>query len=120
MDEGGDAITTEIDEFQIAKLLQQRTGLKISDYALNSAASLRDIRQVLLFKPEAKKLAEALKEEEDIKELSNIKVHSRRVTPIDKEKAVGRWKIIEQELIDRGLPVTGHSGRAKKVQRQAE
>lgn len=33
---------------------------------------------------------------------------SRRFTPIDKEKETGRWKVIEEELTRRGLPVTGN------------
>ena len=40
--------------------------------------------------------------------LPNVKVYDRRITPIDKEKMVGRWKVIERELIERDLPVTGH------------
>ena len=31
------------------------------------------------------------------------------VVAVDKEKAVGRWKLIEQELKARDLPVTGHN-----------
>lgn len=34
-------------------------------------------------------------------------IHGRRQTPIDKEKEVGRWKVIEKELRERGLPVVG-------------
>ncbi|KEF58864.1 uncharacterized protein A1O9_03707, partial [Exophiala aquamarina CBS 119918] len=37
----------------------------------------------------------------------NVMVLSRRETPVDKEKEVGRWKLIEKELIERGLPVLG-------------
>ncbi|EXJ90259.1 hypothetical protein A1O1_03358 [Capronia coronata CBS 617.96] len=38
----------------------------------------------------------------------NVMVLSRRETPVDKEKEVGRWKVIERELKARGLPVLGH------------
>lgn len=37
----------------------------------------------------------------------NVMVLPRRETPVDKEKEIGRWKVIEQELIERGLPVLG-------------
>ncbi|KAK5047226.1 hypothetical protein LTR84_006748 [Exophiala bonariae] len=37
----------------------------------------------------------------------NVMVLPRRETPVDKEKEVGRWKLIEKELIERGLPVLG-------------
>jgi len=61
-----------------------------------------------LIKPQPKKLAQQLIEKQTPMDLPNVKISSRRVTPIDKEKALGRWKIIEQALQDRGLPVTGH------------
>ena len=51
-----------------------------------------------------------------LENLPNVKVYGRRVTPIDKEMFVGRWKVIESELKKRGLPVTGHSqyGRTRE------
>lgn len=60
-------------------------------------------------KPKATKVAPVV--EEVIVGLPNVTVHASRVTPIDKEKAVGRWKVIEQALIDQGLPVTGYRVR---------
>jgi hypothetical protein len=54
-------------------------------------------------------MADTLLENEELTSLPNVKVYDRRVTPIDKEKAVGRWKVIEKELNERGLPVTGHA-----------
>jgi hypothetical protein len=41
-------------------------------------------------------------------ELPNVVLRERRWTPIDREKEVGRWKVIVRELKERGLPVTGH------------
>lgn len=38
----------------------------------------------------------------------NVMVLSRRETAVDKEKELGRWKVIERELRARGLPVLGH------------
>jgi hypothetical protein len=62
----------------------------------------------LITPPKPRKLVDALKKKEDLLALPNVSVFERRVTPIDKEKSVGRWKIIEQELQKRDLPVTGH------------
>ena len=62
----------------------------------------------LITPPKPRKLVDALKQKEDLLALPNVSVFERRVTPIDKEKSVGRWKIIEQELKSRDLPVTGH------------
>jgi len=42
----------------------------------------------------------------------NVMVLTRRETPVDKEKEVGRWKVIERELQARGLPVLGHKSLA--------
>ena len=42
--------------------------------------------------------------------LSNVVISGRRQTPIDKEKELGRWKVIERTLKERGLPVTGMGG----------
>ena len=58
--------------------------------------------------PRAKKLAERLMADDLLRSLPNVTLHDRRVTPIDKEKAVGRWKVIERELLQRDLPITGH------------
>jgi hypothetical protein len=62
----------------------------------------------LVTPPKPRKIVDALKQKEDLLALPNVSVFERRVTPIDKEKSVGRWKIIEQELQRRDLPVTGH------------
>lgn len=57
--------------------------------------------------PKAKKLADELEKKQKLGVLPNVRVHSRKITPIDKEKELGRWKVIEEELKKRGLPVTG-------------
>ena len=92
---------------QIAKILQETEGIKMSDFELTKVKTLRDLSLLLVHgKPEQKKLAQSLQEQEGIMGLANVKVYQRRVTPVDKEKALGRWKIIEKELFDRGLPAT--------------
>ena len=42
---------------------------------------------------------------------------ARRVGPVDKEKMVGRWKIITRELEKRQLPVLGTGGYRKAVEK---
>jgi hypothetical protein len=59
-------------------------------------------------KPKPQKLAQSLAANEQLMSLPNVKIMGRRMTPIDKEKEIGRWKIIEEELTRRGLPVTGN------------
>lgn len=53
-----------------------------------------------------------------LSELSNVTLHARKLTPIDKEVSVGRWKVIEEELTKRGLPVTGTMGLKRNKERQ--
>lgn len=52
-------------------------------------------------------MAEVIESGGDLLNLPNVQVYSRRVTPVDKHKMVGRWKVIVQELEKRGLPATG-------------
>lgn len=58
--------------------------------------------------PKPRKLSEALQMKEELLNLPNVSVLENRITSVDKEKAVGRWKVIEKELMERDLPVTGH------------
>jgi hypothetical protein len=53
------------------------------------------------------KVAEQLMLDETLAGQSNLLVLGRRETPVDKEKEMGRWKVIEEELKSRGLPVLG-------------
>ncbi|GAB7356458.1 hypothetical protein MBLNU459_g7224t2 [Dothideomycetes sp. NU459] len=101
--------TDQETKFALVKSLREKSGFKVTDYQWSHARSINDFLSVLLIKPQPKKLATQLRQKKVSTELPNVKISSRRVTPIDKEKAVGRWKVIEQELLERGLPVTGHS-----------
>lgn len=47
--------------------------------------------------------------------LPNVVISQRRVTAIDKERSLGRWKVIEHELRERGLPITGDYERRKSL-----
>lgn len=58
--------------------------------------------------PKAKKLFEVVQQKGVFNELPNVKVFPRRVTPIDEEQMVGRWKVIVRELKKRELPIIGH------------
>lgn len=53
------------------------------------------------------KVAEQLLQNEELAKQSNLLILGRRETPVDKEKELGRWKVIERELRSRGLPVLG-------------
>jgi hypothetical protein len=52
-------------------------------------------------------LYEKLVEKNHLAGHPNVMILTRRETPVDKEMEVGRWKVIERELRERGLPVLG-------------
>ena len=85
------------------------TGLRTSDNDLRTTYRAGRLFHHIIqaSKPQLPKLASVLDGNPEFERLPNVKIASRRITPIDKERAVGRWKVIEKELMDRGLPVTG-------------
>ncbi|MCJ1310779.1 hypothetical protein MMC25_004446 [Agyrium rufum] len=93
--------------FAVVKRVMQLTGRRIPDPIITKIATAEDILEHLVTKPKPKKLAEALAVHEALTQLPNVQIKDRRFTPIDREKEVGRWKVIERELEKRGLPVTG-------------
>lgn len=84
----------------------QLTGKRLADPDIQSINDSRALLTHLVKKPKPKKLAEVLFAGGAV-DLPNVDIRVRRYTPIDKEKEVGRWKVIERELEARGLPVTG-------------
>jgi hypothetical protein len=88
----------------------QLTGLRIPDSAIKPAKTVQALLTHLVKPPKPRKLVEALSQKEELLNLPNVSIYAKRITPVDKHESVGRWKVIEQELIDRGLPVTGRRG----------
>ncbi|KAK2741593.1 hypothetical protein FQN57_005576 [Myotisia sp. PD_48] len=96
-------------KFAYLKRASQLTGHRILDLELASISNPSSVFKAFSHsaKPKPKKLADQLIAEGLFDGLANVKIFDRRQTPIDKEKEVGRWKVIEEELTKRGLPVTG-------------
>lgn len=86
----------------------QLTGVRIPDSTIESVRTVNSLLNRLTTPPKPVKLVEALAQKEHLTSLPNVNIFGRRITPIDKEVSVGRWKLIEKELSRRGLPVTGH------------
>ena len=84
----------------------QLSGRRLADPAIEGISDPKSLLTHLVKKPKTKKLVESLLENETIN-LPHVDIRERRFTPIDQEKEIGRWKIIERELETRGLPVTG-------------
>lgn len=97
---------------QLLKRVMQLTGIRIPDPAIEDIKSIKNLLGLLVKKPKPKKLVDSLLIDGALTSLPNVKIMDRRYTPIDKEKEVGRWKVIEKELIKKGLPVTGGQARS--------
>ena len=87
----------------------QLTGHRIPDPAAQDINSVKALIGHLIKKPKPKKVAERLTGNEDLVNLPNVKVRERRWSLIDKEKEVGRWKVIEEEFRKRDLPFATRS-----------
>ena len=98
--------------------MYQLTGHLIPDSKLGAARTVRQVLVVASKPPKTESLHEVLGKQNELGELANVVIHSRRLTPIDAEVQVGRWKVIEEELKKRNLPVTGFGGYDKARESQ--
>ncbi|KAK4033302.1 hypothetical protein C8A01DRAFT_50091 [Parachaetomium inaequale] len=105
-------------KFFAAKRIQQLTGHRIADGKLLATATIDDFLKQLAEPAKPLKLAELVETKAVFKGLPNVRVFPRRVTPIDKEQQVGRWKIIVKELEKRELPVTGTAGYGPPIEKR--
>ncbi|KAK2602022.1 hypothetical protein QQS21_004448 [Conoideocrella luteorostrata] len=104
-------------KFALRKRLYQLTGTFIPDAKFGAATTIKHLLALAVKQPKPQKLAELLERKHDLQQLANVKVHSRKIGPVEKETALGRWKLIEEELTKRGLPVTGTAGLSKNKER---
>lgn len=102
---------------QLRKRLYQLTGILIPDAKLAAANTAKHILTLAARDPRPLKLAQMLEKRSAFNDLTNVTVHDRKIGPIDKEVAVGRWKVIEEELKRRDLPVTGYGNAARNKER---
>jgi hypothetical protein len=89
---------------QILKRTMQLTGIRIPDSMINSALTVDDIRLHIISRPKPKTLFDTLHQKYQLTPLPNVKIHQKRVTFVQREKSIGRLKLIEKELVERGLP----------------
>lgn len=85
----------------------QLTGIRIPDPEIRASNTAQALLRNLITPPKPTKVVEALNQSPELAELPNISIYGKRRTPVDKERSVGRWKVIEKELRERGLPVFG-------------
>ena len=102
----------------LLKRLTQLSGHHIPDPLLMSSlnkplAHFVDALTATVVKPPPAKLAQRLLKDRQVTGLKNLVVKTRRETEAEKETALGRWKVIERELTERGLPVEAFPRRKK-------
>lgn len=97
-------------ETQLSKRLRALTGLRISDPQLYNSRTLSDILSQFIAATKSKptKVFEKVQLQTELPRLPNVKLHSRQIREEEKERAIGRWKVIEYALTERGLPVYKH------------
>jgi hypothetical protein len=81
----------------------QLTGIRLPDAAIKSTNTAKVLLNHLITPPKPRKLFEALEQKGDLFELENVTVHPRRRCLKEKERDIGRWKIIKKEWMARGL-----------------
>ncbi|ORX99548.1 hypothetical protein BCR34DRAFT_592864 [Clohesyomyces aquaticus] len=96
-------------KFAISKRLLQLTGHRMSDPFLGSSSTLGFLFAHLVATTSypAKPLHEQIANSTPLTALPNVTIHAKRLTPLDKEKPLGRFKVIEYALRERGLPLYG-------------
>jgi len=80
----------------------------VSDHVVYRSQTVNDLIHQLAVPPPPKTLFDTLRSQHTrLDSPMNVEMQGRRRTPVDKEKELGRWKLIEQELRERDLPVVG-------------
>ncbi|CAJ2504725.1 Uu.00g121190.m01.CDS01 [Anthostomella pinea] len=105
--------------FAVTKRIFQLTGHLVPDHQLSGIADVQTLLHLVQKPPKPNTLTEEIqKRRQDLVQLPNVSIATKRVTRGDKEKALGRFKLIEEELKKRDLPVQGHGGARKNREMQ--
>lgn len=96
-------------KFAVTKRIFQLTGQLVHDHQLPSISDVRSLLHVVQTPPKPRTLTQEIQERrQDLVQLPNVSIATKRITRGDREKALGRFKIIEEELKKRDLPLEGH------------
>ncbi|TQS35300.1 hypothetical protein Golomagni_04284 [Golovinomyces magnicellulatus] len=96
-------ITDPAIKFAVIKRITNLSGIRIPDVAITSMITTRAFLDQIIKPPKSQKLAEFLVQKGELVNLPNVSIYPRRITLRDKETAVGRWKLIEEEFIARDI-----------------
>lgn len=103
----GQAETNSACYVQVAKRVFQLSGQQIHDAKLLSIQTAGGLLATVVKPEPARKVYEAVQQRGELDKLPNVSVYAKRRTPVDVAKDLGRWKVVEEELQKRGLPVLG-------------
>ncbi|RKF77091.1 hypothetical protein GcM1_222046 [Golovinomyces cichoracearum] len=96
-------ITDPVIKFAVIKRITNLSGIRIPDAAITSMITTRSFLDQIIKPPKSQKLADFLVQKAELINLPNVSVHPRRITLREKETAVGRWKLIEEEFTARDI-----------------
>ncbi|KAI0969449.1 ribosomal subunit 39S-domain-containing protein [Xylaria arbuscula] len=100
--------------FAVTKRVFQLTGQRVPDHQLESISTVQTLLHTLKKPSKPATLTQELqKRHPDLLDLPNVTFAPKRVTRGDKEIALGRFKLMQEEFKKRQLPVYGH-GYARK------
>ena len=105
---------------QLSKRILSLTGNRIPDYQLNATRTLADLFSSLLAisKPKATKVVQKLMESDNaikLTKLPNVNFRTKTIGPAEKEKRMGRWKVIKYALTERELPVNNRDRPGRQI-----
>ncbi|KAJ2975365.1 hypothetical protein NUW58_g8377 [Xylaria curta] len=104
----------------ITKRVFQLTGQSVTDRELSSITTVHNLIRILKKPPKPATLTQEIQERHlDLLHLPNVAVASKRVTRGDKEKALGRFKLMQEEFRKRNMPAYGHGNvrKGKEISR---
>ncbi|EMR68226.1 hypothetical protein UCREL1_4759 [Eutypa lata UCREL1] len=106
-------------KFAVTKRIFQLTGQLVPDHKLPEISSVQTLLRVLQKPPKLRTLTDDLaqRRQELTDQLPNVAFAAKRLTRGDREKAVGRFKLIEDEFKKRDLPLGGHGFARKNKER---
>ncbi|KAI1267916.1 ribosomal subunit 39S-domain-containing protein [Xylariaceae sp. FL1019] len=100
--------------FAVTKRVFQLTGQLVPDHRLPLLSDVSSLLQTITTPPKPVTLTQEIQlNRQELVNMPNVSVATKRVTKAHKEEKLGRLKIMQAELEKRGLPLWGHGGAMK-------
>lgn len=102
-------------KFAVIKRVAQLTGVSLPDTVISGSMTPGEILAKLEKLPKPQSVLQALAADKRLEGLNNVTIYAKRQTFVDKDTAKGRWKIIEEELVERNLPLPKGVRRTRRL-----